>query len=60
MADNIDQISCEACKKEIPTSVALNMEGADYVYHFCSPDCRDHYFKQHPELNPDDFVDVQG
>ena len=52
-------ISCDICKKEIPTSVAVSMEGKEYVFHFCGPDCRDHYFEEHPELNPEDFKDAK-
>lgn len=32
-------LSCEVCCKEIPQSVVLNAEAADYVYHFCGPAC---------------------
>jgi hypothetical protein len=32
-------LSCEVCCKEIPQSEALNAEAADYIYHFCGPEC---------------------
>lgn len=32
-------IACNVCLKEIPRSVAQSAEGADYVYHFCGPEC---------------------
>ncbi|MBI2753753.1 MAG: DUF3330 domain-containing protein [Betaproteobacteria bacterium] len=32
-------LSCEVCCKEIPQSEALNAEAADYIYHFCGPQC---------------------
>jgi hypothetical protein len=48
------KLSCEICKKEIPRSVAVSAEGAEYVHHFCSEDCREHYFDGHPECRPVD------
>lgn len=44
------KLKCEVCQKEIPHSVAHTAEGADYIHHFCSPECQDHYFREHPEL----------
>jgi hypothetical protein len=32
-------IECNHCHARITASVALNFEGADYVYHFCGPQC---------------------
>ncbi|MFY9316692.1 MAG: DUF3330 domain-containing protein [Burkholderiales bacterium] len=32
-------LSCEMCCKEISQSEALNAEAADYIYHFCGPEC---------------------
>ncbi len=32
-------IECEHCHTRIPATVALSFEGADYVYHFCGPQC---------------------
>lgn len=32
-------LSCEVCCKEIAQSEALNAEAADYIYHFCGPEC---------------------
>jgi len=52
MKTEIEKIACDACKREIPKSVAIAFEGADYVYHFCCPDCRDHYFARQPEAKP--------
>jgi len=49
MNDNVERVKCDLCKKEIPKSVVLSVEGADYVHNFCCPDCRDHYFAKHPE-----------
>ncbi|MHB1244824.1 MAG: DUF3330 domain-containing protein [Sulfuriferula sp.] len=38
--DAVCQItSCAVCMVEIPASVALNEEGADYIQHFCGLDC---------------------
>lgn len=52
MTDQVEKLSCETCKKEIPQSVAITVEGSDYVHHFCCPNCRDHYLEKHPELKP--------
>ncbi|MGB5010949.1 MAG: DUF3330 domain-containing protein [Candidatus Dechloromonas phosphoritropha] len=32
-------LHCDLCHREIPTTVAFNFEGADYVYHFCGAQC---------------------
>lgn len=32
-------IQCEVCLREIPGSVAVTVEGADYVHHYCGLDC---------------------
>ncbi|HEY8709227.1 MAG TPA: DUF3330 domain-containing protein [Burkholderiaceae bacterium] len=32
-------IECSHCHTEIAATVALNFEGADYIYHFCGPQC---------------------
>ncbi len=32
-------IECDHCHTGIPATVALSFEGADYVYHFCGPQC---------------------
>ena len=32
-------IECNHCHTEIPATVALSFEGADYIYHFCGPQC---------------------
>ena len=34
-------IECDHCHTWIPATVALNFEGADYIYHFCGPRCLD-------------------
>jgi len=49
--DETEKVSCDMCKKEIPRSVVLSVEGADYTYHFCSPECKDHFFSKNPQLN---------
>ncbi len=30
---------CEYCHAKIPASVAIGFDGADYLYHFCGPQC---------------------
>ena len=32
-------IECKQCHTAFAATVALNFEGADYVYHFCGPQC---------------------
>lgn len=34
-----EQVACEVCMKEIPSSLAETMEADDYVHHFCGIDC---------------------
>jgi len=34
-----DQISCDICMKEVPTSDAKSIELNDYVVHFCGLSC---------------------
>jgi hypothetical protein len=46
---DIEKLHCEICKKEIPRSVAISFEGMDYVHNFCSIECHEHYFVDHPE-----------
>lgn len=38
-------IECDNCHTEIPASVALSFEGADYIYHFCGRQCLDVWCK---------------
>ncbi len=32
-------IRCNHCHTEIPATAAFSFEGADYIYHFCGPQC---------------------
>lgn len=32
-------IECNHCHTEIPATAALSFEGANYIYHFCGPQC---------------------
>ena len=32
-------IECDHCHTRIPATVAVSFEGADYLYHFCGPQC---------------------
>jgi len=41
-----EQVACEICMKEIPSSAAHTMEAEDYVYHFCGIDCYDKWKHQ--------------
>lgn len=34
-----DLIQCEVCLRDIPGSVAVTVEGSDYVHHYCGLDC---------------------
>ncbi|MFO8058018.1 MAG: DUF3330 domain-containing protein [bacterium] len=47
-----EKVACEVCRKEIPKSVALSVEGSDYIHYFCCSDCLEHFFLDHPELRP--------
>ena len=35
----IDKISCDICRKEVPLSEAMVPEAEEYVAHFCGLDC---------------------
>ena len=48
----IEKLHCEICKKDIPHSVVLSFEGADYIRHFCSTECHDYYFECNPQDKP--------
>ena len=32
-------IECNHCHTKIPATVVLSFEDADYIYHFCGPQC---------------------
>ena len=34
-------VECAQCRNSIAATVALNFEGAEYIYHFCGPQCCD-------------------
>jgi len=38
-----DQISCEICLKEVPSTDAKSVELNDYVVHFCGLECYDQW-----------------
>ena len=35
----IDKVSCDICRKEVPLSEAMVPEAEEYVAHFCGLDC---------------------
>lgn len=35
----MEQVACEVCLKEVPTSEAVVSEASDYVAYFCGLDC---------------------
>lgn len=37
--DVCEVVQCEVCMTEVPLSVAQNVEGTDYVHHFCGLEC---------------------
>jgi hypothetical protein len=43
----LEQISCEVCKKEVPLTDATNPETADYIVHFCGLECYEEWKSQH-------------
>jgi len=34
-----EMIDCEVCLSEIPADSGVNIESADYTYHFCGVQC---------------------
>jgi hypothetical protein len=46
--------SCAVCMVEIPASVALSDEGADYIQHFCGLDCLDSWKREKGSESPPD------
>lgn len=36
---DVEKISCDVCRKEIPLSEATISEAVDYVAHFCGLEC---------------------
>lgn len=38
-------LECNQCHTKIPATVALSFEGADYIYHFCGPQCLETWCK---------------
>ncbi|WP_231480578.1 hypothetical protein [Thiomonas sp. FB-Cd] len=34
-----DLVECDRCHQLIARTACLTFEGADYIYHFCGPDC---------------------
>lgn len=45
-SSKVELVSCDVCRKEVPLSVALVPEAADYVAHFCGLDCYEKWKKQ--------------
>jgi len=48
-SDDQEKIPCEQCKKHIPKSAAMTVEGADYTHYFCCTQCMD-YWKKEQEI----------
>ena len=44
--EELEQVECEVCLKEIPVSEARSEEASGYVAHFCGLDCYDKWRKQ--------------
>jgi hypothetical protein len=54
MEDNKNEIKivkCNSCASEIPETVAMTMEGLEYVMYFCGQACFDHWESEHQESN---------
>jgi len=51
---------CGFCKKEIPESVALTVEGEDYINFFCSLGCYEHFFEKNPHLPKNEPTKKEG
>ena len=37
--NEVEQVACEICIKEVPKSEAQSSEASDYVLYFCGIDC---------------------
>ncbi len=48
IAQNEPQVSCSICMNEIPASVALSIEGDEYVQYVCGIECH-HKWKEQSE-----------
>lgn len=44
-----ETIECSQCLKEVPASEAKNVEGVDYVAHFCGLECYDKWIKDNQD-----------
>ena len=43
---DVEKISCDICRKEVPLSEAMIPEAEDYVAHFCGLECYTTWKKQ--------------
>jgi len=50
-ASGEEMVTCEVCLKEIPASLAVTGEAADYVHYFCGADC---YAKWQEQEGPEE------
>ena len=39
-------LECDHCRAEVPATVALSFEGADYICRFCGPQCIEAWCKK--------------
>jgi hypothetical protein len=42
----VERISCEVCKNEVPLNEATNPETADYILNFCGLECYEEWKNQ--------------
>lgn len=38
-SSEVEKVSCEICRKEVPLSEAMIPEASDYMAHFCGLEC---------------------
>ncbi|QDX80624.1 hypothetical protein B9N43_04810 [Denitratisoma sp. DHT3] len=45
----LQKVTCEECRKEIPNSAAMVSEVVDYVAYFCGLDCYQEWRQRRPD-----------
>lgn len=46
---DIEKVSCDVCRKEVPLSEATTPEAVDYVAHFCGLECYTQWKREHDQ-----------
>ncbi len=50
----VEKVSCDICRKEVPLSEAKVPEAADYVAHFCGLECYEQWQKDSEKADKQD------